>query len=361
MNQTELKSIIEALLFATQDPLSTTQLKKLLKIEEPVLDSSLPQEPDGEEPRADLTHDTENSGESSSNHVESATLLEEKSPDSNTGDLESTQDKNLEENLQNDLEATSSLPADAEGKVALDDPMSQLLALRQEMDSEVSAQDIRQILKELDEEYNHNPARGFELFKVGDGYLLRSKLALAPYLRNLQKMPKPRLSAPAMETLSVIAYQQPVTRARVDEIRGVDSGGVVKTLLDRELIRIVGKSEEPGRPILYGTTLNFLESFNLGSLSDMPTLRDLELLDEQVMPSSISAEQAEVEERDVFSMEDPAPMTYEVLDDSEALVEDLENSLEAIKDLEKKIFAPEQAETQTTDTQGSHNTEQEKS
>ena len=90
-----------------------------------------------------------------------------------------------------------------------------------------------------------------------------------------------RLSRAQLETLSIVAYRQPITRPEIDDIRGVDSGGSLKTLLERQLVRILGKKEEPGRPLLYGTTREFLEFFNLRDLKDLPTLREYYDLSEE--------------------------------------------------------------------------------
>jgi len=322
MENQELKGIIEALLFATQDPLTASQIKRLLKVEKQAVDP-VDQEEVSDQVSAEGVDDES---------VSSEEVVIEVATESPSEDVEQPASEEFSEN--------SEPIQDSE-----DSALQQLLAKKEQMESEISAHDIKRILKEMDEECQANPARGYEIFKVGDGYILRSKLQYAPYLRNLQKMPKPRLSAPAMETLSVIAYQQPVTRSRVDEIRGVDSGGVVKTLLDRDLIRIVGKSEEPGRPILYGTTLNFLETFNLNSLSDMPTLKDLEMLDDQILSDSAatSSDESTMEfEESETESEEVSAIVFDEGDDSEALVEDLENSMLAIKDLEKKIFTPEE-------------------
>ncbi|GAB4262219.1 MAG: SMC-Scp complex subunit ScpB [Deferrisomatales bacterium] len=128
----------------------------------------------------------------------------------------------------------------------------------------------------------HYAGRGVEVREVGGGFQMRTHAGAAPWLARL-KTPKPvRFSRAAMECLSLVAYRQPVTRAEVEEVRGVDSGGVMKSLLEKGLVRIVGKKDVPGRPLLYGTTRRFLEVFGLGSLSELPSLRDIqELLDEQ--------------------------------------------------------------------------------
>ena len=118
----------------------------------------------------------------------------------------------------------------------------------------------------------------FEIWEVAGGYQLRSLAEFAPYLKQIQKTRPLRLSSAALESLAVIAYRQPVTRAEIDQVRGVDSGGVLRSLLDRDLIRIAGHRDLPGRPIVYATSRRFLEVFGLGKLGDLPDLRELEEL-----------------------------------------------------------------------------------
>jgi len=96
---------------------------------------------------------------------------------------------------------------------------------------------------------------------------------------------KPPWAGPALETLAIIAYRQPITRAEVEELRGVDAGGVIKSLLDKKLIKIVGKKDVPGRPMIYGTTREFLEAFGLKDLKSLPTLKDMAELGERKEPA----------------------------------------------------------------------------
>jgi len=120
--------------------------------------------------------------------------------------------------------------------------------------------------------------RAFRVVKIAGGYQLRTIEALAPALRALRPTPPLRLSKAALETLAIVAYRQPITRAEVEHIRGVDAGPVVRNLLERELVRIAGHREVPGRPILYATTKRFLEVLGLNTLGDLPTLREIDEL-----------------------------------------------------------------------------------
>jgi segregation and condensation protein B len=116
--------------------------------------------------------------------------------------------------------------------------------------------------------------RGIGLHEVAGGWQLRTAPSNAPWVQRMLKQKPVRLSRAQLEALAIVAYRQPITRPEIDDIRGVDSGASLRMLLDRGLIRILGKKEEPGRPLLYGTTREFLEFFNLKDLKDLPTLRE---------------------------------------------------------------------------------------
>lgn len=133
------------------------------------------------------------------------------------------------------------------------------------------ARDIRKLLGELHEEYK---PRGINLDEVAGGWQFRSSAANAPFVRELLQAKPVKLSRAQVETLAIVVYRQPVTRPEVDEIRGVDSGAALKILLERDLVRMMGRKEEAGRPVLYGTTSHFLTFFGLKSLRDLPTLRE---------------------------------------------------------------------------------------
>ncbi len=131
------------------------------------------------------------------------------------------------------------------------------------------------LIKELDLEYERDD-RAFEIWEVAGGYQIRTRPAFAGYLRQLQKERPFRLSRAALETLAVIAYRQPVTRAEIEGVRGVDVGAVVRSLVERKLVRIAGHRDVPGRPLLYATSKRFLEVFGFSRLEDLPTLREID-------------------------------------------------------------------------------------
>ncbi|MBZ0254092.1 MAG: SMC-Scp complex subunit ScpB, partial [Candidatus Methylomirabilis sp.] len=137
---------------------------------------------------------------------------------------------------------------------------------------------VRDLVHALRDEYEEE-GRGFTLQEVGGAYQFRTRPAHAPWIQRMNQAKPARFSGPALETLSIIAYKQPALRQEIDDIRGVDSGGVLKSLLERHLIKIVGRKDVPGRPLLYGTTKEFLSLFNLKNLAELPSLRDLKELE----------------------------------------------------------------------------------
>ncbi|MBW2494884.1 MAG: SMC-Scp complex subunit ScpB [Deltaproteobacteria bacterium] len=135
----------------------------------------------------------------------------------------------------------------------------------------------RTLVDELNAEYVAQQ-RAFEICEIAGGYQMRTHSEYATYLRQLQNTRPLRLSNAALETLAIVAYRQPVTRAEVENVRGVDAGPVMRTLLERKLIKLSGHRDVPGHPMLYATTKRFLEVFGLAQLDDLPTLRELEEL-----------------------------------------------------------------------------------
>ncbi|MBN2224232.1 MAG: SMC-Scp complex subunit ScpB [Deltaproteobacteria bacterium] len=139
---------------------------------------------------------------------------------------------------------------------------------------DVSPREIRGALSDLRKIYDESSG-GIFVVEVAGGYQFRTRSEFSEYIKlMLEEKPK-RLSRAALETLAIIAYRQPVVRSDIERIRGVDSGGVVKILLERNLIRILGKKDVPGKPLLYGTTKDFLETFGLKDLKSLPTIREM--------------------------------------------------------------------------------------
>jgi segregation and condensation protein B len=156
-----------------------------------------------------------------------------------------------------------------------EEPITEAGLLEALEDTRVTKEQLREALDAIEREWNESAKHGIQLSQVAGGYQFRTKERCAEWLRRLN-IPKPmRLSGPALETLAIVAYKQPIVRSEIERIRGVDSGAVLKTLLERRLLRIVGRRDEPGQPLLYGTTREFLEVFDLKTLKELPTLKDI--------------------------------------------------------------------------------------
>jgi segregation and condensation protein B len=155
--------------------------------------------------------------------------------------------------------------------------------LSEEEIQKASGIDRERVAKALDKLSGHyrEGVCGIVLHEVAGGWQLRTSPDNAAFARRFLEVKPQRLTRAALETLAIIAYRQPVTRPEIEEIRGVDCGAVVKALLERKLVKILGKKEEPGRPMLYGTTREFLEFFALKDLASLPTLREFHELSEE--------------------------------------------------------------------------------
>jgi len=179
---------------------------------------------------------------------------------------------------------------------------------------------------------------GIVLYEVAGGWQFRTDPHSGEYVRRYLRVKPQRLTRAAVETLAIIAYRQPVTRPELEDIRGVDCGAVLKALIDRKLVKILGKREEVGRPILYGTTREFLEFFALKDLSALPTLREFheltqehrEIVEKEVRPAPVAAGTVEALSDPGFTkrMEKNAAA-------SEAALEDLEHAIEAAERTQK--------------------------
>lgn len=140
--------------------------------------------------------------------------------------------------------------------------------------------EIRTALSEI-ADFHEKRGGGFILAEVAGGWQFRTRSDFHEYISRLVKSRPVKFSQSALETLAMVAYRQPITRAEIEYLRGVDSGGVLKTLLEKKLVRIMGKKDIPGRPLIYGTTKEFLEVFGLKDLKGLPTLKEIQALDER--------------------------------------------------------------------------------
>jgi segregation and condensation protein B len=231
--------------------------------------------------------------------------------------------------LPDDLD--SSLRAREAGNVARTHLKGLLEALIFASDSPIKAnelaksaaapsEDVKHLLGQLKEEYT---TRGMQLAEVAGGWSFRTNASYAPFVRDLTKQKPVKLSRAQIETLAILAYRQPITRPEIDEIRGVDSGATLKMLLERDVVKILGKKDEPGRPLLYGTTTAFLELFSLKSLKELPTLREFTELNEdsrRVVERELGETMAEAQEGEAGSPDATATPAEKV--DPRSLEED---------------------------------------
>ncbi len=140
-----------------------------------------------------------------------------------------------------------------------------------------NTKEIREALSALSDEYEARKG-GFYLREVAGGYQIRTKPEYTKWIKLLIRTKSVRISKAALETLAIIAYKQPIIRSDIEHIRGVDCGGIVRMLLERKLIRILGRKEISGRPLIYATTKQFLEIFDLKDLKELPTTEEIEKL-----------------------------------------------------------------------------------
>ena len=199
-----------------------------------------------------------------------------------------------------ELPASSDLPSGADDEAVLPTDETRLQSIVESLlfasDRALAVADLKRLLNERDSKRittaleavrERRADTGIQLVSVAGGWQLRTHPANGAWVAKLVAGRPQRLSRAMMETLAIVAYRQPITRPEIDEIRGVDCGPVLRTLLDRSLVRVIGKKEEVGRPMLYGTTPEFLKTFSLRDLTELPTLRDFHELG--------AAERAEVD------------------------------------------------------------------
>jgi len=171
--------------------------------------------------------------------------------------------------------------------------------------------------------------RGFALTEVADGLVFRTNPRFATALQAMREQRPVRLSRAALETLSIVAYRQPATKPEVDQIRGVDCSATIRLLLDRGMIKILGKREEPGLPLLYGTTKEFLSFFNIANLAQLPSLREYhELTDD-------SREQLDAFDTEM-GLDDLREAAQKLRPDDEPAVQDLDAAVNELKSTEKE-------------------------
>ena len=192
--------------------------------------------------------------------------------------------------------------------------------------SGAESRELREALEELAADYETRQG-GFFLKEVAGGYQIRTRPEYMEWIKRLLQ-PKPlRLSKAALETLAIIAYKQPVIRSDVEHIRGVDCGGILRVLLERKFIRVLGRKEIPGRPLIYATTKRFLEVFDLKNLKDLPTPKEIEEFGSALSEETDEADrEAEAAEISLENTEETAASSMSV--ESEAPAENPQTSME---------------------------------
>ncbi len=179
--------------------------------------------------------------------------------------------------------------------------IDRILQLFEHDEEKPTREQVNDAVKSLQEECE---GRGVELKKIASGYRYQTRVDVQPWVARLWQEKPPRYTRALLETLSLIVYRQPITRGEIEDVRGVSvSSNIIKTLLEREWIKVVGHKEVPGRPALYGSTKQFLDYFNLKTLNELPSLAEIKDLD-AVHPE---LEFMEVEEQ-------KAPVQLDVID-----------------------------------------------
>ncbi|MFH1478980.1 MAG: SMC-Scp complex subunit ScpB [Candidatus Omnitrophota bacterium] len=187
---------------------------------------------------------------------------------------------------------------------------------------EFDAVTVRGIIADLAKDYE-DTNRSFRIREIAGGFQIVTDPNLAPWLKRLYKTSgADRLTGPSLETLAIIAYKQPVTKPEIEAIRGVNVDGVLKTLVEKNLVKIAGRRETPGRPILYGTTQEFLQYFGLNSLEELPRLEEFHVTEEDIeLPEHLKKDKEEV-----FQMEPSAGPEVDNIDIKEESTQDPEGS-----------------------------------
>jgi segregation and condensation protein B len=197
--------------------------------------------------------------------------------------------------------------------------------------------DVETILAEIEAMYE-SVAHGFHLRKIGGGFQFRTKVELKEVMAKFYEKKAPRLSQATLEVLSIIAYKQPATRPEIEKIRGVDCTGVLKTLLERGLIEMKGRSDLPGHPVVYATAPRFLEWFQIPSLEDLPPLSEIEALNKASVSEGADHLMDLLNRDGGFKPED--------IEDIDGTLQNI-SRMKSIEDLEKEAFPERQQPAET--------------
>jgi segregation and condensation protein B len=183
-------------------------------------------------------------------------------------------------------------------------------------DESLDEDQVEAALDLLKAEYD-DTNRSFQIVELAEGHQILTRTEFAPYLERFDNVPRPsRLSGPSLETLAIIAYRQPIGRLEIEYIRGVGASGVIRTLQERSLIDVVGRSEGIGRPLLYGTTRHFLEHFGFRSLEELPRPEELSIVLRERIPLGVEGEDDAIIDPDQVTLALGAQIRNEPADDT---------------------------------------------
>ena len=198
-------------------------------------------------------------------------------------------------------------------------------------DDSYSKEEIYSVMEELRAEINSSDLRGVKLEEVAGGWQFRTKEDNNSWVKKLENIKPIRISPSALEVLAIIAYKQPITKAEADKIRGVDSSHIFKTLMDKNLVRICGRADFPGRPLLYSTTPEFLEVFGLKEIRELPSINEIE---EMVSRSFGNSGDYRAELNESLRMIVNEKSSIEIVDDG---LDDAQNTMEEMQELGKEL------------------------
>lgn len=198
-------------------------------------------------------------------------------------------------------------------------------------DDAYTKEEIYSLLEEMRTELSSSEQRGTKLEEIAGGWQLRTKEENNIWVKKLENIRPIRLSPTALEVLAIIAYKQPITKAETDKIRGVDSTHIFKTLMDKNLVRICGRSDLPGRPLLYSTTPEFLEVFGLKEIRELPSISEIE---EMVSRSFGNSGDYSMELNESLRLVVDEKSSIEIVDDG---MDDAENAIEDMREIGKEL------------------------
>jgi segregation and condensation protein B len=216
-----------------------------------------------------------------------------------------------------------------------------------ELDEERPTRDeIRKALHEMEEDYE---SRGYELKQVASGYRLQVKQEYATWVGRLWEEKPARYTRALLETMALIAYRQPITRGEIEEVRGVSvSSNIIKTLLERDWIKVLGHKDVPGKPSLYGTTKEFLDYFNLKSLDQLPTLAEIKDLDSLHPELELDEDTEKESDHKVNDENEPGSSSAETVSQEESGAED-ESQSEQAEAVDEQSVSEEKADSDSVD------------